>query len=134
MVQTRVATLSDVDAQGIVKRGVTPGPLPESATLVPGVLNHAVIGLFDDMGNLQKVEYRAISSQTEVENRLREWYGYTSNLVRVKRFCIPPGPIQSRFPPEWAKVGEPEFAIAPFPYDWTECYEDSPDLSDTQTL
>ena len=42
MVQTRVATLSDVDAQGIVKRGVTPGPLPESATLVPGVLNHAL--------------------------------------------------------------------------------------------
>jgi hypothetical protein len=85
-----------------------------------------VVGLFDDMGNLQQTAYRTIGSKSEVEERLREWYGYTPSLVRVKQFCIPPGPIQPRFPPEWAKYGEPKFAIAPFPYDWPECYDDPP--------
>lgn len=88
-----------------------------------------VVGVFDILGNLQQTEYRTINSEAEVPERLREWYGYVPGLVRVKSFCISPGPMQSRFPAEWAKYGQPEFSIAPFPKDWTECYDDSPDFS-----
>jgi hypothetical protein len=87
-----------------------------------------VVGLFDGIGNLRQTEYRTISLESEVEERLREWYGYTPGLVRVKQFCIPPGPIQPRFPPQWAEVGEPRFAIAPFPFDWEGCYGDPSDF------
>jgi hypothetical protein len=87
-----------------------------------------VVGLFDKLGNLQQQEYRTIDSQAEVEERLREWYGFTPSLVRVKRFRIPPGPLQARFPPEWAKYDQPELSITPFPYDWPECHDDPPDF------
>jgi hypothetical protein len=87
-----------------------------------------VVGLFDDRGNLLQTEHRTIGSQSEVEERLREWYGYTRGLVRLKWFSIPLGHIQTRFPAQWAEVGEPQFAIAPFPFDWEECYGDLADF------
>jgi hypothetical protein len=83
-----------------------------------------VVGLFDDVGNLVQVEYRSIGLKSEIEQRLREWYGYTPGLVHVKRFRIPPGPIQARFPPQWAAVGEPQFSVEPFSLSWKECYGD----------
>jgi hypothetical protein len=89
-----------------------------------------LVGLFDNAGNLQEVRYRTVRSKGEVDERLREWYGYFPGLIRVKRFRIAPGPNQPVNPLQRALVGESGFAIAPFPLSWEECYAELPRYPD----
>jgi hypothetical protein len=87
-----------------------------------------VVGLFDDAGNLHETHYRRIEEKGEVEQRLREWYGSTPGLIRVKRFRIAPAPDQPINRLQLALIGEPGLAIAPFPLTWTECYGEPADF------
>jgi len=64
------------------------------------------------------------------KQRLQEWSGYTPALVWVKRFSIAPCPNQPINPLQFALVGNPGFAIAPFPLDWDKYYDEQPDFSE----
>jgi len=85
-----------------------------------------LVGLFDLAGNLVDTQYRQVAVPENVEQCLREWYGFIPRRIRVKRFRIAPGPNCPVNPLQLSLVGENGLAVAPFPLYWDGCYDDPP--------
>jgi len=101
------------------------GHLPDGRQLLAGVDGcRVVLGFFEPGGEFIDVERRTLPEGEEVEQYLSKEFGYRPSLVRVKRFRIPPEKGQVIDPLQLALVGESGFAIAPFPLDWQDFFND----------
>jgi hypothetical protein len=83
-----------------------------------------LVMLFDSTGDFKGSHRWNLTSHEQIENSLRQRFGWEAGLVRVKQFRIPSDGTQPRDPMQAALVGEEGFAITPFPLDWASSIND----------